>query len=671
MSTNASDELRKALRSKQRLKRFSSIPSCSAEVQVKQNTEFKTPNRIFVSIGNKTVRTEIIEKAKWKFAGSEPCAACESDNIKLHLTYGKRKFFRTLGGRHWDHKCEIKADEIIAFCDTDSVNNMGEIEFPMDFENGKMSLFVSVKDFDFEALSLLADNSLRSMNERFSFSNVSGIKEALGQIFEMLDSVQGFENALKGISSVHPIASVAVSVAFLPYQLMKNESEFKGHLRDTVEKMRDLLRELKSVEGEAKLQLAMDAIKECMKTAFKFTSYVCDFMKRKGLQRFAKAQLEGPELEEFAKAFDKNRDVFRSAINYQVAAGVNTLLNEAEHNKLEAERSKLERLLAPVTGPRPNDCYDGTREDILQQIKDWIAGSSENNILWISGAPGVGKSAISSSFVRHLEGRWEVDERNPFAVFYINRQASRDPRSIWRTVAYNLALSIADYRAHLLKTLREDTKSNGVTKQFEVLINVPIKSLHQARRPGISETIPVIVIDALDECLSEEDSEGDELLDTIVGWKNLPSSWRLIVFSRREGPIVRRLQAKGVSNSIIIPSGDDVKYNSKASQDIQTYLKAKFDEISRKFDVKVTPWPQSEAVDQLVRYAAGLFVFPTTVVNYVGGAKGDPVVRLNDVLETLEHWKNSSEAFDPIKSLYAQILTDIHSSLSNETERES
>lgn len=65
---------------------------------------------------------------------------------------------------------------------------------------------------------------------------------------------------------------------------MKNESEFKGRLRDTVVKMRDVLRELKSVEDEVKHQNAKDAIKECMKTAFNFTSYVCDFMKRKGLR---------------------------------------------------------------------------------------------------------------------------------------------------------------------------------------------------------------------------------------------------------------------------------------------------------------------------------------------------------------------------------------------------
>ncbi|KLO10467.1 hypothetical protein SCHPADRAFT_516342 [Schizopora paradoxa] len=513
----------------------------------------------------------------------------------------------------------------------------------MDFTNGKISLFVSVKDFDFEALSLLADNSLRNMNERFSSSNMSGIQEALGQIFEMLDSVQGFENALKGISSVHPIASVAISVAFLPYQLMKNESDFKGRLRDTVEKMRDVLRELKSVEGEVKLQNAKDAVKDCMKTAFTFTSYVCDFMSRKGLQRFAKAQLEGPELEEFAKAFDKNRDAFRSAINYQVAAGMNTLLDEAE-------RSKLERLLAPVTAPKPRECNEGTRKGILKRIAEWIETPNERNALWISGAPGVGKSAISSSTVSFLETKWNNYHSSPYSVFFINRQASRDPRSVWRTVAYRLALSFPEYRIHLSKILREDTKTDGVRKQFKDLIESPFNDIYQGRLLSISDCIPVVVIDALDECLLETEHEAVELLDTIVGWKGLPSSCKLVVFSRRESPIVLRLEAEDTSHrivSIVIPSGEGVTDDSEESRDIRKYLEVEFGGPSFNRKIRDKPWPKPGEIDQLVDYAAGLFIFAATVVKYVGDLKGDPVTRLRDVLENMQHWQNTV-VFRPI-----------------------
>lgn len=50
---------------------------------------------------------------------------------------------------------------------------------------------------------MLADTSLKDLDGEFSSADVSGVKEALGQIFELLDSVQGFENVLKGISSVN------------------------------------------------------------------------------------------------------------------------------------------------------------------------------------------------------------------------------------------------------------------------------------------------------------------------------------------------------------------------------------------------------------------------------------------------------------------------------------
>ncbi len=45
-------------------------------------------------------------------------------------------------------------------------------------------------------------------------------------------------------------------------QLLKNEHTFIGRFRDLFDKMRTLLKELSVVKGEAKFQLATDAIKK-------------------------------------------------------------------------------------------------------------------------------------------------------------------------------------------------------------------------------------------------------------------------------------------------------------------------------------------------------------------------------------------------------------------------
>jgi hypothetical protein len=54
----------------------------------------------------------------------------------------------------------------------------------------------------------------------------------------------------------------------------------------------------------------------------------------------------------------------------------------------------------------PEGCMDGTREDILKTVDDWIADlDAPQNILWLQGHPGVGKSTVASSVVDRLRAR--------------------------------------------------------------------------------------------------------------------------------------------------------------------------------------------------------------------------------------------------------------------------
>ncbi|KLO10480.1 hypothetical protein SCHPADRAFT_832461, partial [Schizopora paradoxa] len=160
------------------------------------------------------------------------------------------------------------------------------------------------------------------------------------------------------------------------------------------------------------------------------------------------------------------------------------------------EEDRLRRLLDPVVTSRPRECHDGTREGALKRIENWIDNSDEKNILWISGAPGVGKSALSSTTVSLLRDR----QSSPLAVFFIRRQGDRDPQLVWRTIAYQLALSFPSYREHLWKRLREDTRTEGVKQQFNNLIAIPFAHIYRHGHSGFSITTPVVIIDALDEC---------------------------------------------------------------------------------------------------------------------------------------------------------------------------
>ncbi|KIM27688.1 hypothetical protein M408DRAFT_24339, partial [Serendipita vermifera MAFF 305830] len=52
--------------------------------------------------------------------------------------------------------------------------------------------------------------------------------------------------------------------------------------------------------------------------------------------------------------------------------------------------------------PRIDECMEGTREDVLKAVFDWVADYEAANIFWLMGHPGVGKSAIAASLVEKL-----------------------------------------------------------------------------------------------------------------------------------------------------------------------------------------------------------------------------------------------------------------------------
>src|SRR5580700_8033946 len=150
--------------------------------------------------------------------------------------------------------------------------------------------------------------------------------------------------------------------------------------------------------------------------------------------------------------------------------------------------------------------------------------------MWISGSPGSGKSAIMSSLVSKLtrEGRLG-------SSFFFKRGDAilEDPASFWRTVAFDLSKFHPALKSAVIAFLnRPSFRDTDIQLHFECMIEDVLKSNSET----LSTLPPVIVVDALDECGSDESHAAQRriLLETLEHWSALPRFLKLIVSSRDE-----------------------------------------------------------------------------------------------------------------------------------------
>ncbi|KLO15485.1 hypothetical protein SCHPADRAFT_263560 [Schizopora paradoxa] len=287
---------------------------------------------------------------------------------------------------------------------------------------------------------------------------------------------------------------------------------------------------------------------------------------------------------------------------------------------------------------------EGSRKTVMLDVDTWLRSSDKPNVLWISGNPGAGKTAIASEIVR----KKNLDPSSDGCVeFFIKRgrPALDDPRTIWRSIAMGLVslFSTTDMwhrsiKADILEVVTPNAghlypKNVSIDDQFRDLICRPLNNLFELTT---SRRI-VIVIDALDECSLSDTDQWSEFLGTVVKWSTeLPKGCKLVLTSRSEPEIEEKL--KGISQLLVL---DTNNYVSESFRDIK-------DLFDKRFKEKVEP----EKINDLARYADGLFIWATTVIEYVN--HGTFAVRLKDVLRNMP--APDARDSDKIGALYGKIL---------------
>lgn len=165
---------------------------------------------------------------------------------------------------------------------------------------------------------------------------------------------------------------------------------------------------------------------------------------------------------------------------------------------------------------------------LTDTVNEWCDDTDNNSrLFWLTGAPGVGKSAFAAQLAHFGKDRIIAAE---FCEW--NKSDHRDAHKVIRSLAFQLATRLAAYRT-ILFSLPEldslDTKS--ATDLFSYLITDPLNSTNidggQSRY--------LILIDALDEAAEGNRNPLVELLAREA--RNLPHWLGLIVTSRPEASV--------------------------------------------------------------------------------------------------------------------------------------
>ena len=281
-------------------------------------------------------------------------------------------------------------------------------------------------------------------------------------------------------------------------------------------------------------------------------------------------------------------------------------------------------------------CLENTRRNIIKDIMKWIADDSNEakKVWWVYGLAGTGKSTLSTTIANIMRGVHQLG-----AFFFFNRdKPQRNFATLIRTLAYQLATFDARFCAAITQVVatNENIAEMPLEFQFENLLSAnALKSVEWSGGPI------VLIIDALDECGSEEDRE--KLMRVLSkGFSDLPSFIRIMVVSRQEKDIQQILG--GHSDLRQYPLDID----SVTNKDVLEYIRHRLEEI--RLDKKLgDDWPGDDKIRALANRAGGLFIWASTACSYIKDYASNQ--RLSDLIEKKPE-AHSSGPFAHLDSLY-------------------
>ncbi|KAK1229991.1 hypothetical protein PQX77_006933 [Marasmius sp. AFHP31] len=350
------------------------------------------------------------------------------------------------------------------------------------------------------------------------------------------------------------------------------------------------------------------------------------------------------------------------------------------------------------------ECLEGTRVELRRMIHGWKTGGEGSPLCWLTGAAGVGKTAIAMSVAKDFEKEGAL-----VSSFFFFRSDPRrnNPQALWLTIAHGLISTIPRIRHPIEQRISKDPKilEARLEGQFrELVLNpflTPVSGPLSWQRSlwtsllqilclmlssvmlldvvwGLMVTlitliplipvIPVIplipdalvpvpdivIIDGLDECSDEATQKRilNIIRDAVQQSPHFPL--RFLICSRPEAWIKEAFDDecfRKLSKVILV---------DKALEDIIRYCHHHFREIVE--DPKYSqvqfpnPWPSQGDLGTLVDRSCSQFIYVVTAFKFITLADNHPIDQLRLILENSPNTGPGASRFHELDTLYLTIL---------------
>lgn len=300
------------------------------------------------------------------------------------------------------------------------------------------------------------------------------------------------------------------------------------------------------------------------------------------------------------------------------------------------------------------ECHPETRAKILNEIESWASQLDSTTGYWICGMAGTGKSTIAMSICSKLKKKDLLA-----ATFFCSRQIPecREYKFLIPTLAYQLARFSKTFAYSLSEVLGRDPDVVGKKpdEQISKLLVQPWAAVVKSGK--MAAYIPVVVVDALDEC--KDISVALKPLILAIQGKQFPGL-KFLLTSRPEQAIQEDiLHPVSASNNITETVKQFILHQvqkSEVSQDLRTYIYSELESLSL----------PEEQLEHLTRMSGELFIYAATVIKFVKSHR-DPHRQKDRFLSTSneETWWELCDLDSAASSVFALCARIIRGSASN------